>query len=216
MTKIEQVIKIIKQLDQSKNVFIPSENSLVNKTGFSRSTVRAALSRLVGLGVLIPVQGKGYIFNEKSSPLLRSYKNQYGEGYESYFIKRRFISERHPILPGKEYYQLIKVRYKNNEPFILAYQNVPADIYLRLDEKIAEKSLFDALKKAGETISYANKTIKYLSTPTEVTYLMPRMGEKCLLLESVTYNKYNRIIEVSSNYYYPDEFTWSWTEKSFK
>lgn len=219
MTKQDLVIDYLYKLFKDKKVtegdLIPSENSLMIKLNLSRNTVRSALRKLVESSILIPIMGKGYIYNNAKSMELKSYSNKYVGEYSSLFIKERYINKYEPDLKVHGYVEIIKVRYKNNEPFILTYQRISKETrnILKGDYK---KSLYSSFEKTGIKVLFARKSIEYVDTPKEVKYFMSRSTNESILLKSKTTIKNNIIIESSHNYYYPKEFEWEWIEKNFK
>ena len=217
MTKQDKVLEYISSLAESNEIqngkFIPSENSLMIRLGFSRNTVRNALKKMVEGSVLIPVQGKGYVYNASHSPSLRSFREEYGDNSSTIFLKRRYVEEWEPTIKEYGYWEIIKVRYLDNNPFIIAYQRLSDYTMDKIDDY--EESLYGAIIKSGFKIAYAKKKVEFIDTPKEARMLNPSLSDKSILLKSSTYDVFNRVIEVSLNYYKPETFNWEWIEKKF-
>lgn len=214
-TKVEQIYQYLLQIiknNANSGDLLPSENFLCQKFNYSRNTIRNAYTKLINNNLVVPIKGKGYVAHKKTDNALNSFKNHYGEKSFSVFLKtveKKGVYNKE--LKTYHYYELHKIRYINDYPYIYTIQEIPFNIYRKLNGKIAESSLYKALENANIFIFYATKNIELIKTSKELKYYFQIKKSQIVRLISHSYNLDNKLLERSVNYYIK-EFKWTFVE----
>ncbi|MGY6171800.1 GntR family transcriptional regulator [Candidatus Mycoplasma pogonae] len=215
MTTKEQIvcdyIKSLMKEEYYKNNVLPSENFLMNKFAFSRQTIRNALQKLVSKNIIYSVKGKGYFCNLNYFNVLNSFSDQYGNKASNVFIKVVEHTDFNPHFKTNHWYEIIKIRYFENKPFIYTRQHVEQQIFQQLNLELSKKSLYAAFDEAGLQIDHAIKTIEVVDFSEDILLFAVNKKSHGILLTSFTYAQNKKLLEYSQNYYY-DNFTWSFIE----
>lgn len=207
------IIQKIDDEEWTSNFMIPSENELAKDCGISRMTVRNALNRLVVVGLLYRVGGKGTFVSEPkivSKPLsqmgIRDQLEQLG-----YEILTKLISiEKHiaPINIAKALdlngtpmvYVIKRVRYIKGVPFSFHTSYIPMDLCPELEtKKLEDSQLCDILEKEYnyEIIRIAETLETVFPTHEEETILLVKDYNPLLLLSDTVYTHEDIVIEYS-------------------
>ncbi|MBN3534606.1 GntR family transcriptional regulator [Mycoplasma procyoni] len=214
MSKIKKVISYLSEMIKSgqiePNKLIPSENELSKTLAVSRTTVRVALKQLVSSRVLIPFQGKGYVYNE-SNNVLGSFLEVYGECAQSVHLKTIFHADFSEELKSNGWYEIKKIRYYKDLPFIYTIQKVPKSIINKVGQEKAEDSVYSAFKESGINIKFAKKKIKLIKVSEEIKKYFHVSASHLIKLVSYTYSDKNELLEISINYYL-NSFEWEFIE----
>lgn len=214
MHKKEKIINYISKLIIEGKIkekdLIPSENALAKLFNISRVTVRLALSELVHSKILIPRKGLGYIYNGNDNNL-NSFKEKYGSDYSSVHIKTIHHSTFNTDLMTHSWYEIRKVRYYKNKPFIYTIQKISNSIIEKIGLENAEKSFYNSLNNSHVDFAFAKKTIKLIKIPLEIKKIFHIEKPEIVFLKSITYDYNDHCIEVSHNYYLSD-FEWDFIE----
>ncbi|MEW9121480.1 MAG: GntR family transcriptional regulator [Thermotaleaceae bacterium] len=190
-----QIKDILKERIMNKvylpNMLIPSENELCDEFHVTRATIRNALYELKKEGLIQTEKGKG----SKVSPpkieqsLLKFYSigkelKNFGENAASYTLSKgrikgtMDIANKLEIAEGTEVFEIVRIRFYDEEPLILETAYIPVSLTADLLEQDLEQAfIYDLLEnKYGLKIIKAKETIEpKIANEYEAKHL--RLGE---------------------------------------
>ncbi|MCL6442504.1 MAG: GntR family transcriptional regulator [Alicyclobacillus sp.] len=190
---------------------IPSEHQLADLYSVSRNTVKKALETLVQEGVLYRVQGKGTFVAspklEQSLSAFYSFSQVMKErGLRSrdvvLEVSRRVasvsVAKRLQVTAGSEVQELKRLRFMEDDPFVLETSYLPADMVPDLSAHALEhSSLYDFLRDAyGIIVVKAKESFEpVLISDFEAAYLETHEGYPALLLHRVAFDNSGSVVE---------------------
>ena len=229
---VDDIINEIINEKYYDNYRMPSEKELLIKYGTTRYEVRKAYERLVEMGYVYSIQGKGrYIKSKKSKIELSLYGN---EGFNEkmtnagYSCISKIISfeeilnvpslkKRLEIDKINKIYKVIRLRFVNNEPVALHCSYISDKIFKNVEkEKMQIESLFDYYKQNGYKEYYYKDTYiqTYMPTNEERKVLNSNSMNLFMLLEGKCYDKKsNELLELSKIIYRGDKFIFKIDDK---
>ncbi len=190
---------------------LPSHSELCDQYGVSKAVVRQALKQLEIEGLIVQRRGKLTMVAEKKIPgdllqqLSGTYHNMTRLGYypTTRVILNRVIeatestARKLEINPGDPVIELKRLRFIEDEPFVLMLSYVPFDLCPKIAEiDLTGKSLLDEIKREyGFVISSSKRTIEAVTArDNEADLLKIPRGAPLLLFNSVSYINSGRVI----------------------
>lgn len=137
---ISYIKNYIKKNKLAEGSIIPSANTIADKFGVNRNTVRNALAFMVAQGILYSQQGKGFFVKKKSKPIIFEHDNGMGfseilghgtRNYQSGIIRYNTIpaneklSKYLDIDEGAPVHVLKVLRKLDGEPFAICTSYLP-------------------------------------------------------------------------------------------
>ncbi|MGE5553568.1 MAG: GntR family transcriptional regulator [Betaproteobacteria bacterium] len=190
---------------------IPSERELCDLIKVSRTTVRQAINSLVHEGVLVRVPGKGTFVNQ---PKLVQPVNRFYSFSDS--LKRRNMTSRVQVIslslqlanknqqrilnlpPGDSVYELVRLRFGNQEPLLLERTILPAARFPNLELRdFEQRRLYDVMgNDYGIRLGVAQEAFEpVLVDSYEAGLLQVPPQSPALLIERVTLDNESRPVE---------------------
>lgn len=212
--QLKEILKErIKSGDLETGQFIPSERELGETYDISRPTVRQAINELVTEGFLRKQHGRGtYVAKKKISQWflenLTSFSEemaQKGLHYSTTVLKNKVVGINSTLeeMFGEEYrefYLLERLRYVNDEPYVIVTTYIPVALAEGMDEEDLEKnSLYKTLEKNYRLqIGYADRIIEASTVSGEdAEYLAVDSTSAIQLIKTKGYLENDNIFEYS-------------------
>ncbi len=203
---------------------LPSENSLANELGVSRATLREALRVLEEEGKIVKHQGIGTFISEQKPTFLRGIEELVSvtetienAGYKpgTTGLKMKLVKPSESLQAkvklseGEEILQLERIRTANGLPVVYCLDHLNNSyLYKEFSQEDFSGSLFNVLQnKFNISIKYALAQIipvnadRALSKHLDISENFP-----LLLLEQYHYDRKDRMILFSQNYFRSDQF----------
>lgn len=206
------------------NEQLPFEKDLCNQYSASKMTVKKALDLLVTDGLIVKRRGSGTFVKDISSDEISSIieKNQFSgltntkmaHDVTSKLFEFKIIScdkniaEILKIEEDDFVYIIHRVRYVDNEPWVIEKSYYPLDIAPGMKKSDAESSIYNFLqKKVDVRMQSAHSTIK-ADKPNEldIKYLNLKPDEPVLEVERVGYLENGKPFEYSFSRHRYDKF----------
>ena len=202
---------------------LPTEDELIATYGVTRYCVRGAVSQLVSLGELYPVQGSGMYVRESKREGCLSVNGvpgltaDFGEGRlrtEAKSIEligaTGDLAKRMKCAEGTEVYQLLRLRYVDEKPFDLEYSWYLKSIVRYMNREIAEGSIYRYLREdVGITIAFSDKIMRIEKLGAfDAELLGLPEGDPALIVEDDAYTSNCQLFNASKNLY-------DWTRAKF-
>lgn len=203
---------------------LPSENTLANELGVSRATLREALRVLEEEGKIVKHQGIGTFISEPKPTFLKGIeelvsvtetieKAGYIPGTKGLSVKKIKPSEslktKMKLTTDNEILQLERIRTANSLPVVYCLDHINlAYLNNNFSEDDFTGSLFNILqKKFNIIIKYALAQIIPVNSNKKLsTYLKIKENVPLLLLEQYHYDRNDRMVLFSQNYFRSDQF----------
>ncbi|MBP5266738.1 MAG: trehalose operon repressor [Lachnospiraceae bacterium] len=214
-----------------KDSYLPSEHTLISAYDCSRNTVRRAISALASEGYLQSMHGKGVLviwqppqqslfslsgiesLQEAAKRNDMSYRTKVVHFAELTIDER--LSKRTGFAVGEEVYYIQRVRYFDDEAYILDHNWFLKSVLPGLTKKIAEQSIYEYMeKKLGVTIATTSRkmTVEPM-TQVDEKYLDMK-GYNCLaVVTSQTYTGSGVMFEYTVSRHRPDKFVFYTTAR---
>lgn len=214
--KYKTIVKDIEDELQSgkydNNRKLPTEEELMTKYDVSRTTIRKSIGVLVSKGYVYQVQGSGvfvresalhdYLSLENLKGLTRDFPNK---DIKSKLIKLeivesdRELSEKMKCDIGTNLYFVERVRYVNNEPFVIEHSYFNKDIIPYINKEIADKSIYSyILNDLKLSIGFADKVIYADKLSLESAEILGlNENDPALIIENTVFLSNGQIFEVS-------------------
>lgn len=209
----ESIQNIIKINDIKSGTKLPSEEMLALHFGVSRPTIKKALEVLIKKSLLYRDKRKGTFIREKEIKLTLvaeplsfgdSLKNA-GVNYSTEVLKlesiksNKKISKALKLKPKDLCIHLRRLRYMDDEPFLLIESFIPNDIFPGLlDIDFSKYSLFSVYReKYNRKIDRVERYMRVVRASDEEALLFSRVpvGDPLLQMEGYVHCSQGRIIE---------------------
>ncbi|MET8150978.1 GntR family transcriptional regulator [Actinoplanes sp. NPDC049668] len=193
---------------------IENEVDLAERLGVSRPTTRRAIQYLVERGMLVRKRGVGtqVVHPKVRRPVELSslYDDLVGSGREprTEVLDLRVIpapadaAAALGLDPGTEVTWIERLRYAGGEPLALMHNAIPVDL-IRLDrDELAERGLYELLRRAGFVPRIATQVIGARSaTAAEARTLQEKRGASLLTMTRTAWDAGGRTLEYGSHLY---------------
>ena len=190
---------------------LPSQSELCDKYEVSRTVVRQALKELEDEGRIVQRKGRvAYVIGPKISGRLLerlsgTYQDMIDLGYlpVSKILKQHIIrsdeeiARRLQIEEDVEIIELVRLRFVNDEPFVLVTSYIPYNLCPKIvNIDLKEKSLLDTLKKEYNIIiASSQRSIESESAKEyEANLLGIKVGAPLLLFNSISYATNGQVV----------------------
>ncbi|MQY75866.1 MAG: UTRA domain-containing protein [Clostridia bacterium] len=191
---------------------IPSEFKLCERFRVSRTVVRQSISSLVQNGYLNREKGRGtFVTRPKIAEnlfqnLTGLYEDMAARGIkpvtkvleQTKWETNSEILKKLGLKPGESVIKIKRLRFINNEPFVLATTYLPYKICPSLlKEDLTNQSLYGVLEeKYALRIAYGRRSLEAVSADRHMaTLLGVKVGTPLMLLNSISYLEDGRPIE---------------------
>ncbi len=192
---------------------IPSEFKLCDRFNVSRTVVRQAINKLVQEEFLLREKGRGtfvrkpkieeYLFQNLSGfyeemlsigikPVTKVLEQNKEEVHDNKISRKLGMNSEELVIKIK------RLRFINNEPFVLATTYIPYKICPSLiEEDMTNQSLYSVLEeKYNLKIAYGRRSLEAVSADKQTAVLLGvRVGTPLMLLNSISYLDDGRPIE---------------------
>lgn len=182
---------------------LPSQKELAESFGVTIMTVRQAIATLTEQGLVSSEQGKGTYVRAQPYRLamgpLASFAAQIEAsgrtlrtevlGHDTVTISP--LEQGRMALPSPEAFELVRLRFVDDEPLILQSSLLPLDIAQRIDaDQLGERSLYEMLATdAGVVVGRATETVQATDLDAESASILRRApGEAALLSARLTFS----------------------------
>ena len=228
MSKYKQVYNDIKgKIDTrfyKRNTELPSENDLVREYGYSKDTIRKALSLLELDGYIQKIKGKNslilghgriknnYLGNIKTSVELNiDGKYEIKTNLESLYIIQgdRKIMDIFGANESNDFYRVSRSRTINGERLEYEVSYFDRSLVPFLNKDIAENSIYKYLEtELGLNITHSRREISFrYATDEEKQHMDLGVYDMVAVVESITYLSNGNILQYGVLSYRPDKFT---------
>ncbi|HSW36245.1 MAG TPA: GntR family transcriptional regulator [Candidatus Limnocylindrales bacterium] len=191
---------------------IPSELDLCQSFGVSRTVVRQAINELVNEGLLTRRKGKGtFVARPKIiGNLLQNLSGLHREmtGKDLSIVNKvlgfsvvkagKKISEKLQLAAGEKIFQLVRLRFINDEPIVYVTSYIPYALCPGLsNEDFSRQSLYATLEeKYGLEIDMSRRSIEAIAATDDVAALLDiDPNAPLLFLKSISYLKNGHPVE---------------------
>ena len=228
MSKYKQVYRDLKEKIDTRvykrNTELPSENELVKEYGYSKDTIRKALSLLEINGYIQKIKGKNslilghgriknnYLGNIKTSAELNiDGKYEIKTSLESLYIIQgdKKIMDIFGSNEDNDFYRVSRSRLINGERLEYEVSYFDRKLVPFINKEIAESSIYKYLEKElGLNITHSRREISFRYATEEEKQHMD-LGEYNMVavVESITYLSNGNILQYGILTYRPDKFT---------
>jgi len=216
------LIKMIENRKLTENDKLPTEKELCEKYNISRATVRQALKELENEDYIYKVQGKGTFVSPKryQQDLLKFYSftdemKKLGKTPTSKVLKfditvpNKKIARTLAISKNQKVYKFTRLRLADDEPMMLETTYIPYNLFKGITKENLEiNPLYTILiEEFGVTFSKAEEIFRpTLMEKDEAEKLNYIEGAPAILLERITYNSSDQIIEYTKSVARGDKF----------
>ena len=228
MSKYKQVYNDIKgKIDTrfyKRNTELPSENDLVREYGYSKDTIRKALSLLELDGYIQKIKGKNslilghgritnnYLGNINTSAELNiDGKYEIKTNLESLYIIQgdRKIMDIFGANESNDFYRVSRSRTINGERLEYEVSYFDRSLVPFLNKDIAENSIYKYLEtELGLNITHSRREISFrYATDEEKQHMDLGVYDMVAVVESITYLSNGNILQYGVLSYRPDKFT---------
>ena len=228
MSKYKQVYNDIKgKIDTrfyKRNTELPSENDLVREYGYSKDTIRKALSLLELDGYIQKIKGKNslilghgriknnYLGHIKTSAELNiDGKYEIKTNLESLYIIQgdRKIMDIFGANESNDFYRVSRSRTINGERLEYEVSYFDRSLVPFLNKDIAENSIYKHLEtELGLNITHSRREISFrYATDEEKQHMDLGVYDMVAVVESITYLSNGNILQYGVLSYRPDKFT---------
>lgn len=211
----EQLIREVKRLGPAPQKFL-SEREICRQYDVSRTTVRAALDHLEGLGYISRQHGKGtftsdhwqdrpklsmgYSFSEQMQALGKKPSSKIlGFGQ---MVSDPFVAEQLEIADGQAVWYLYRLRLADQQPMMLEMTYLPAHFFPNLSRhNLEEQSLYDLFASVYQQhILFADEIFMAdLLTDDQANQLGAISGDPCLSLTRKAFNQERNTVEYTTS-----------------
>ena len=216
------IIDKIEKRELTENDKLPTEKELCDKYDISRATVRQALKELETEDYIYKIQGKGTFVSPKryQQDLLKFYSftdemKKIGKTPTSKVLSFEIttppkkIAETLGIKMDEKIYKFTRLRLADDEPMMLETSYIPYNIFKGIKKEDLEitplYTIF--LNEYGTTFSKAEEIFRpTLMEKDEAKKLKYIEGGPAILLERITYNNENTVIEYTKSVARGDKF----------
>jgi len=216
------IINMIESRELKENDKLPTENEFCKQFGISRTPTRQALKELVNEDYIYVIQGKGTFVSPKKiqQDLLKFYSftdemKKIGKTPTSSVLEFKIIEAHDKIAQilminqNDKVYKFIRLRLADNEPMILETTYIPYELFPGISrEDLESNPLYGILVGRFHTVfTKAEETFRAtLLNEGEAKKLNYIQGGPAILLERITYDNYNRLIEYTKSVTRGDKF----------
>lgn len=213
---VEQLEKEIVDGIFDSNRKLPTEEELMKRFDVSRNTIRKAIEILVSKGYIYQVQGSGIFLREFSKPGCITMKDMSGltkslenEKLESKLIELTLIDADEELANkmkcniGTKIYFVKRVRYVNDEAFVIEESFYNKDIIPYLNEEICNNSIYKYIEEDLKLkIGFADKIISCRKLDEEEAGLLNlQKDDPVLMLENTVFLSSGVIFDISKDKY---------------
>lgn len=216
------IIDMIEKRELVESDKLPTEKELCERYDISRATVRQALTELENEDYIYKIQGKGtYVSPAKfQQDLLKFYSftdemKKIGKHPSSKVLDFKIckayakIAENLEVKEGVNVYQFTRLRLADEEPMMLETTYIPYSLFKGITKNDLETLplYFILINRYNMVFSRAEESFRAtLIKEEEADILNYIKGGPAILLERITYNNTNKIIEYTKGVSRGDKF----------
>ncbi|WP_195854444.1 GntR family transcriptional regulator [Aerococcus tenax] len=221
---IDELVKIIEK-DYKVGDKLLSEREICQKFDVSRTTVRQALTELLGMGYIYKRHGLGSFVADRSKQrnnLAESYSftesmKKLGKNPSTkilYFNKERanyILTKKLGFHTGEYFYRIDRLRLADDEPMIVETTYLPVAIFPGLNQDMLNKHpLYDIFSQYfNQRVFQAKEVITAaIMDGKEAQILEDEVGNPCLKIERRSYNSAAQLIEYTVSIARADQFSY--------
>lgn len=207
-----------------ENEQLPLEKEMCEHYNVSRITIKKAVDKLVMSGLVIKRRGSGtFVKSVDNENVHEISKSKQFSGFTNAYLDKKVTSkiiDFKVVNPTEEIakklkmnssdfvYYICRVRYADNEPYVIEYTYMPIDIVIGLKRDILEKSIYEYIeKKLKLKIKSAHRTVRaLLPTELEQEYLEASKYTPLLEVEQIGFLDNGQPFEYSKARHRNDKF----------
>jgi DNA-binding GntR family transcriptional regulator len=206
--------ELIEQGEIGVGARIENEVDLAERLGVSRPTTRRAIQYLVERGMLVRKRGVGtqVVHPKVRRPvelsslyddLVNSDRTPRTEVLDLRVIPAtQEIAEALEVPAGTEVTWIERLRYAGGEPLALMHNAIPLDLLPLTEQDLAERGLYELLRRAGFVPRIATQVIGARSaTANEARVLQEKRGASLLTMTRTAWDAGGRALEYGSHVY---------------
>ena len=214
MSKYKQVYRDLKEKIDTRvykrNTELPSENELVKEYGYSKDTIRKALSLLEINGYIQKIKGQNSLILGHGR-IKNNYLGNIKTSLESLYIIQgdKKIMDIFGSNEDNDFYRVSRSRLINGERLEYEVSYFDRKLVPFINKEIAESSIYKYLEKElGLNITHSRREISFRYATNEEKQHMD-LGEYNMVavVESITYLSNGNILQYGILTYRPDKFT---------
>lgn len=221
----ELIATTIKASNWGLNCQLPSERELATMYGLSRMTVRQAMTALVNDGLVVRRRGKGTYIAPPKLEYGLLHLTSFAEDMKQRGLRpsTRLIAVRQltaigktarvmGLTPGSVITLIERIRLANDQPMAYELCHLPQERFPNiLEEEVNDGSLYDfILNKYNVKPFKAEQTCEAtIASPREADFLQIKSGAPLLLLERVSRDNNDRVVEFARALVRGDKYKFS-------
>ncbi|AVN60517.1 hypothetical protein CG007_02800 [Mesoplasma entomophilum] len=220
----DYLMHLIRENKVQPGEILPSQNMLKTKFKYSEQPIRIAFNKLIELQIVKPVNGKGYVVQEKiQNNLLFSFRELFPNAINRYYeLKETIVDSKLSKLTnfyeGTEVYFFKCVRKDKDTHEVILYQEsyVPKSIYKNLTlNYLNENGLMKFIEhETPSKVSHSSK--KIYSEEANNEELLHIFSDETLsgfiVDEGNVYGIFGELLEYRISRYKPKYFKWDFIE----
>ena len=208
----DSIQKLIESQELKPNTKLPPEDTLARYFGVSRPTISGAIDFLIKKSLVYRERGKGtFVKGKDITVTLAGGPISFGESlkragvnYKTEVLEFKKIeatkihAEWLDLKSGKTAVYLKRLRYINNDPFLLIESFLPYDLFPGiLEMDFTNNALYDVLSKNYQSPPYkAERNIRIIRALDEESRILKiSIGHPLLQITGLTYSANNRKME---------------------
>ncbi|AVN62531.1 hypothetical protein CG001_02735 [Mesoplasma coleopterae] len=220
----DYLMHLIRENKVQPGEILPSQNMLKTKFKYSEQPIRIAFNKLIELQIVKPVNGKGYVVQEKiQNNLLFSFRELFPNSINKYYDLKEIkvdkeISKLTNFYEGTDVYFFKCLRKDKDTNEVILYQEsyVPKSIYKNLTlNYLNENGLMKFVEQETPSkVSHSSKKI-YFEEANNKEFLHIFSDETLsgfIVDEGNVYGIFGELLEYRISRYKPKYFKWDFIE----
>ncbi|MCE9654094.1 GntR family transcriptional regulator [Clostridium celatum] len=203
---------------------LPLEKEMCEEYGVSRITIKKAVDILVMKGLVVKRRGAGtFVKGIESSEIKEISESNLLTGFTGNFAEKKVtskviefniinttseIANKLKISNDEFVYYICRVRYANDEPYVIEYTYMPINVITGLKKDVLEKSIYNYIEETlNLKIKSAHRTIRAVSANEEERkYLEIEKYSPLLEVEQIAFLDNGIPFEYSKSHHRNDKF----------
>jgi GntR family transcriptional regulator len=211
-------LRLLEYIDgAAPGTMLPTERELADRFETSRTTVRQALTELVGEGRLDRVQGRGTFVAEPKIVHVRQLTS-FSEDLGDRDTRSELLglddeqadavtAEHLDVAAGTVVQCIERIRWVGDEPLAHETARLPGTLRITAAELAASGSLYRTLRDRGVSIAGADDQVETaLASPEEARLLGTEVGQPLLVVHRTAWDDTGRVVEWTRSVFRGDRF----------
>ncbi|ASZ09284.1 hypothetical protein CK556_02935 [Mesoplasma chauliocola] len=220
----DYLMHLIRENKVKAGEILPSQNMLKTKFKYSEQPIRIAFNKLIELQIVKPVNGKGYVVQEKiQNNLLFSFRELFPNSINRYYELKELtidkkLSKETNFYEGTQVYSFKCIRKDKDSNEVILYQEsiVPKNIYKKLSlNYLNENGLMKFVEnETSSKVSHSSKKIYFEGTSNkELLNIFEDQSLSGFIVDKGNvYGIFGELLEYRISRYKPKYFKWDFIE----